>query len=110
MKRPSSFALVSALGAIGLVIAPFSCGSSNSGSGFDNGDNTGDGGVNGGDGGFKNGNDGGSTIDCNVSGTVSGTAYAPNGTLPLYNVIVYAPTAPLDPLTDGVSCDKCGSV
>ena len=111
MKRPSSLALVMALGAFGLVVGAFSCGGTNSGSGFDDGDNTDGGGR--GEGGPGFGGDGGRNeagIDCNVSGTVSGTAYAPNGTLPLYNVIVYAPTAPLDALTDGVSCDKCGSV
>ena len=42
--------------------------------------------------------------------SLTGTAYAPNGTLPLYNVIVYVPNAPLDPLVEGVTCDKCGSV
>jgi hypothetical protein len=42
--------------------------------------------------------------------TVSGVVNAPNGTLPLYNAIVYVPNAPLDPLADGASCDHCGSV
>lgn len=41
---------------------------------------------------------------------ISGTVYAPNGTLPLYNVIVYVPNASLDPFTAGVSCDQCGKV
>src|SRR5580700_6571303 len=40
-----------------------------------------------------------------VSTTINGTVYAPNGTLPLYNVIVYIPNAPLDPIQHGVSCD-----
>ncbi len=42
--------------------------------------------------------------------TVSGTVYAPEGTLPLYNVLVYVPNAPLDDIPDGASCDKCGFV
>lgn len=41
--------------------------------------------------------------------TVTGTVYAPNGTLPLYNVIVYVPNAALDPIPSGAVCDKCGS-
>jgi hypothetical protein len=39
--------------------------------------------------------------------TVSGTVFAPNGTLALYNVIAYVPNAPLDPMTQGASCDQC---
>ena len=42
--------------------------------------------------------------------TISGTAFAPNGTLPLYNVMVYVPSAPLTPFPLGVTCDRCGSV
>jgi hypothetical protein len=41
--------------------------------------------------------------------TLSGTVYAPNGTLPLYNVNVYVPNASLDPLQPGAQCDRCGS-
>ena len=41
--------------------------------------------------------------------TVSGTVYDPKGDVPLYNVVVYVPNAPLDPFPDGASCDKCGS-
>jgi hypothetical protein len=41
--------------------------------------------------------------------SLSGTVFAPNGTLPIYNVIVYVPNAPVMPITSGASCDKCGS-
>jgi hypothetical protein len=46
------------------------------------------------------------------SGTtsLSGTVYAPNGTLPLYNVAVYVPNAPLDPLPQGMTCSRCGTL
>ncbi|MEO8874825.1 MAG: hypothetical protein ABI461_04485 [Polyangiaceae bacterium] len=67
------------------------------------------------------GSDGGCTglgcvhDDCTATGgetTLSGTVYAPNGTTPLYNVIVYVPssTTKLAPFTSGVSCDQCGTV
>ena len=41
---------------------------------------------------------------------MTGVVTAPNGTLPLYNAIVYVPDAPLEPLGDGATCDRCGSV
>jgi hypothetical protein len=40
--------------------------------------------------------------------TVTGTVYAPNGTLPLYDAMVYVPNAPVPPLPKGLSCDRCG--
>src|SRR5262245_25071129 len=42
--------------------------------------------------------------------TVSGTVFAPNGTLPLYNVLVYVPNGELEPLSVGARCERCGTV
>jgi hypothetical protein len=39
--------------------------------------------------------------------TVRGTIYDPAGRLPLYNVMVYVPSAELEPIVEGVSCDRC---
>jgi len=38
-----------------------------------------------------------------------GKVYAPNGTLPLYNVTVYAPISDPPPFTPGVQCGQCAS-
>ncbi len=39
--------------------------------------------------------------------TISGTVYAPNGTLPLYGINVYVPNQPIGPIQDGAVCDRC---
>ena len=42
--------------------------------------------------------------------SVSGTVYAPNGTLPLYDVIAYVPSKATAQITHGATCDPCGQV
>jgi hypothetical protein len=41
--------------------------------------------------------------------SISGKVFAPNGTLPLYNVTVYIPQNPPGPFTDGASCSQCST-
>ena len=47
---------------------------------------------------------------CAGGGTtsISGTVYAPNGTDPLPNVLVYVPNAPVLPFSTGASCEASG--
>jgi len=41
--------------------------------------------------------------------SISGTVFAPNGTLPLNNVNVYVPRDPLPPFVEGATCDRCAT-
>ena len=51
-------------------------------------------------------------VDCQGGGTtsVSGTVYAPNGTLPLSGITVYVPNGPVEPFPDQLACDRCSTV
>lgn len=50
-------------------------------------------------------------VSCPGGGTtsLSGKVYLPEGTIPLYNAIVYVPNGNLEPFPSGVTCDKCGT-
>jgi len=52
-------------------------------------------------------------VNCGAMGlpntSISGTVFAPNGTLPLNGVTVYVNRDPLPPFTEGVTCDRCST-
>lgn len=115
MRKALKLGLLVTTGALALVgLSMTACGSDSSGSEFDDerfGEAPGDKSGKLGDGKCEG-------IACqqvvcpdpNVTTTVSGIVTAPNGTLPLYNAIVYVPQQPLDPMPEGASCDRCGNV
>ncbi len=51
-------------------------------------------------------------VTCPNGGTtsISGTVFAPNGTLPIYGATVYIPLSPVAPIVHGVSCDRCADL
>ena len=121
MRTSHAFGLLMGTASIIGSVAAFAagCGSSQRSSIIDDG--TGGGGDDGGSGTFGPG-DGGPTKACTglqcqqktcsggLTTTVTGKVYAPNGTLPLYNAIVYVPNSEPSALTKGATCDKCGAV
>jgi len=51
-------------------------------------------------------------VACSGGGTtsLSGKVYAPEGTVPLYNAIVYVPNSTPEAFKSGVVCEQCGAV
>jgi hypothetical protein len=110
------------IGAVALVAA---CSATSSRSGFDDGTDGGagdEGGTGPKIGGGDNSGEGGGGcqgIGCKVTAcsngkptSLTGQVFDPAGKNPLYNIIVYIPTDPnaaLPPITQGMTCDKCGA-
>lgn len=86
-----------------IALAALGCGSKDGGGG---GDGEPDGGV------VPCEGIGCKVVTCPNGGTtsISGTVFAPNGTLPIYGATVYIPLSPVDPIVHGVSCDRCADL
>lgn len=110
---------MTALVAVG-VWCSAGCGGNGSGFGEDGSADTTTDGVDNGDGGFGFGDVGAESmpactgLQCQVQNcgggthtTVSGIVYDPAGRNPLYNVYVYVPNAPVQPITTGAVCQQC---
>ena len=52
-------------------------------------------------------------VNCEAMGmpptTISGTVFAPNGTLPLYGINVYVPNSDPGPMPSGLTCNQCSA-
>ena len=81
--------------------------SSGGGSGGSSGASSG-GGSGGSSGGSGSGGSSGSSSGAACDTKIHGTVWDPAKLKPVYNAIVSIPTAALDPISSGPSCDKCG--
>ena len=83
------------------------------GCGGHNGSGNGNGSGSGNDGGVPDASCMGSLcyVNCDAMGkpdtAITGTVFAPNGTLPLYGIEVYIPTHDPGPIPDGAGCARC---
>jgi hypothetical protein len=122
MPRKSPFFVLGALRAVTLVplagAIAWGCGSADSGTAPLHGDaGTQGGDASGTDGNmlFGCGSPACSQLTCPDGGpdggttSLSGVVYDPAGKVPLYNVVVYVPTTPVQPIATGATCDPCGS-
>jgi hypothetical protein len=107
---------------LGAFLAVVACGSDEDGSNFGASSGASSGASGGASSGFMTSSSGGDgpppcvglqckQVSCAGGGTtsLSGKVYLPEGTIPLYNAIVYVPNAPLAAFTSGITCDKCGT-
>lgn len=104
---------------VGAFLAVVACGSDSGGESSSSGGSSGASGGSSGFSGTTSGEDGPppcvglqcKQVACPGGGTtsLSGKVYLPEGTIPLYNAIVYVPNAALAPFQAGITCDKCGT-